>query len=128
MTKNNNRAQYRRKANPNNPWRRVSIDVDENAPRRARLINKALQRSARRWDLYGQVVKENEMPWEKSKKTQEWRLVIQNGRLVRGLRKLGEVEERHDRLRKIRDSEVPMSKLWLHKRDLSERRDSGIGE
>jgi hypothetical protein len=60
------------------------------------------------------VVKENEMPWEESKRTQEWRLVIQNGRLVRGLRKLEFVEERKDRLDRRNTHSEQMPEVWVH--------------
>ena len=69
---------------------RLSADDEGIGPssRRARLISKALLRAQRRWDAYGLIVSLNSMPWEESKKTKEWRLIIQNGRLLRGIRKL----------------------------------------
>lgn len=76
--------------------------VDPKSPglsRRSRLISMALLRSNRRWDTYADKVRIEELPWEESKKTLEWRSVIQNGRLVRGLMKLKEnTKERRDRL------------------------------
>lgn len=106
--------------------------VDPKTPglsRRSRMISMALLRSNRRWDTYADKVRIEELPWEESKDTEEWRFVTQNGKLIQSLRRLSEsTKERHERLRSIRDSEVPVSQLWIHKGDLSSRRDSGIGE
>lgn len=48
----------------------------------------ALRRARRRWDAYAAIVRKDKLPWEKSRKTLEWRLILQNGRTLRWLRKV----------------------------------------
>lgn len=67
--------------------------------RRDRVITKALLRAVRRWDTYAARVRKYELTGQESEKTHEWRLILQNGRLIDGLRRLPRnVKERRDRL------------------------------
>jgi hypothetical protein len=72
--------------------------VYKNSPRRDRLIYKAIRRSNRRWDLYAALVKSGQLQWEVSSKTREWRLVLENGKLLEKFRKLEYMLERRERL------------------------------
>lgn len=106
-------------------WRKGDAPL----PRRARLINGALLRSQRRWDRYTEKVRLEGLPWEMSKKTQEWRLVIQNGRLVRGLRRLPEyVPERNERLAEDRSNPLSLSKMWIPKGSVRRETSGSFGE
>lgn len=112
--------------------RRSGLDsADEGlgpASRRARMISKALLRAQRRWDAYGLIVSLNQLPWEKSKKTPEWRLIIQNGRLLRGLRNLPiNIRERRERLNDAQsgDRKVPMYAMQFRKGDARSERYPG---
>lgn len=58
--------------------------------RRGRMIHAALLRSSRRWDTYAARVVAEELDGEASAKTHEWRLILQNGRLLRRIRGLSE--------------------------------------
>jgi hypothetical protein len=96
--------------------------------RRARVIHKALLRADRRWDTYAAKVRKYSLPWEKSKKTKEWRLIVQNSRLIRRLRKMPKMVERSVRLARLRDSQTEVPTVQLYQRAARGRSDSFVGE
>jgi hypothetical protein len=81
------------------------------------VINKALLRAVRRWDTYAAKVRKYELNGEKSEETREWRLILQNGKLIDSLRRLpSNVKERKDRLAEDGHDPLQLSKVFIPRR------------
>lgn len=98
--------------------RRRGVPTDlRRLPRRDRVISKALHRAVRRWDTYAGVVRAGELDGDASAKTPEWRLIVQNGRLLKRLRGLDDyVMERSERLATPGSDPIQLPTLPLHRR------------
>lgn len=113
---------------PESGRRGLSHKVNEKAPRRDRVISKALLRAVRRWDLYADRVKSEKLDGRASSKTIEWSLILENGRLIRNLRRMDYIPERSERLESSNGSPTSVSKMPVRHGAFSDRRRDDFGE